>query len=88
MPADTEEHRHHAQFPYAFGIERRDALLQRWLHQFQEREHDAFAGQQFPELGYDLLERARPARVARAMGEEDECLSGHDGIICDAAASR
>lgn len=88
MPADAEEHRHHAQRPHALGIERRGALLQRRLHQFQEGKHDALAGQQFSELGYELLERARPARVARAVGEENECLSDHDGIICDAAASR
>ena len=62
------------------------------LHHFPEGEHEALAGQRLAELGYELLERPRPLRVARAVGEEDECSLvfsfGHVWIIFEAAASR
>ena len=88
MAARPEEYRHHAQRPYAFGVQRGGAIRQRRLHQFQESEHDALARQQFAELGYELLERSRPLRVARAVGEKNESSFGHDAIIFDAGASR
>jgi hypothetical protein len=96
MSAHAEEHRHHSQVPHPFAMQRRGAGRQRGLHQFQEGEHDALAGQQLTQLGYELLERPRPLRVARAVGEEDEgsldfsldFSFGHVWIIFDAAASR
>lgn len=88
MSARTKEHRHHTQGAYAFAVQQCRAIRQRWLHQFQEGEHDALAGQQFAEFGYELLERARPLRVARAVREEDDRSFCHGSIICDAAASR
>ncbi|MNC96471.1 hypothetical protein D3C83_138500 [compost metagenome] len=73
-------------------MQRCGARRQRGLHQIQESEHDALAGQQLAEFGYELLERPRPLRVARAMGEEDECSLefsfGHDPIMFDAGTSR
>jgi len=93
MSARPEEYRNDPQTAYAFAVQRRGALRQRRVHQFEEGEHDALAGQQLAQFGYELLERARPLRVARAVGEEDdcspdECLFGHGAIICDAAACR
>ena len=88
VPACTEKHRDHPQVARAFGIQRGRAICQRGLHQFEEGEHDALAGQQFAEFGYELLERPRPLRVARAMGEKDEGSLVHGAIICDAAAPR
>jgi hypothetical protein len=92
MAAHAKEHRHHPQGPHAFAMKRRGAVRQRRFHQFQEGEHDALAGQQLAELGYELLERPRPLRVARAVGEENEgsldFSFGHAGIIFDTAASR
>ena len=88
MSARAEEHRHHPQGPHAFAMQRGGAFRQRRLHQFQESEHDALAGQQLAEFGYELLERARPLRVARTVGEEDECSFGHGAIIFDADTSR
>lgn len=83
MAACAEEHRHHPQGTYAIGIQRRRAIRQRRLHQFQEREHDTLAGQQLAEFGYELQERPRPVRVARAVGEEDESSLGHAAIIAE-----
>lgn len=92
MTARPQEHRHHPQAAHAFAMERRGARRQRRLHQIQESEHDALARQQFAEFGYELLERPRPLRIARAVGEEDECSLdfsfGHDAIMFDAATSR
>ena len=88
MSAHAEEHRHHPQAAHAFAMERRGACRQRRLHQFQEGKHYALAGQQLAEFGYEMLERARPLRVARTVGEEDECSFGHGAIIFEAAASR
>jgi hypothetical protein len=88
VPARAQEHRHHPQVAHAVGVERSRARRQRGLHQFQEGEHDALAGHALAEFGYELLERARPIRTARAVGEEDDCSFGHAVIICDAAASR
>ena len=83
MTAHTEEYRHHAQGPHAFAMERCRARRQRGLHQFQESEHDALAGQQLAEFGYELLERPRPLRVARAVSEEDDCVLRHAAIIAE-----
>ena len=88
MPAHAEEHRHHPQAAHAFAMQRGGTIRQRRLHQFEESEHDALAGQNFAEFGYELLERPRPLRVARTVGEEDEGSFGHDSIIFDASASR
>ena len=93
MRARSEEHRHHAQAAHAFAMERGGAFGQRRPHQFEEGKHDALAGQQLAQLGYELLERARPLRLARTVGEKDncspdECLFGHVSIIREAAASR
>lgn len=92
MTARAQEHRHDAKVADPFAMERCGAHRQRRLHQIQESEHDALAGQQLAEFGYELLERPRPERVARAVGEEDECSLdfsfGHDAIMFDAAASR
>ena len=92
MAARAQEHQHYPQAADAFAMERRGASRQRGLHQVQEREHDALAWQQLAELGYELLERPRPLRIARAVGEEDECSLdfsfGHDAIMFDAATSR
>jgi len=88
MPARPEEHRHHPQAAHAFAMQHGGAIRQRWLRQIQEGEHDPFAGQQLTQLCYELLERARPLRVARTVGEEDECSFSHGEIIFDAAASR
>ena len=84
VPARSEEYRHHAQGAHAFAMELRGAGRQRRLHRFEKGEHDALAGQQFPQLGYELLERARPLRVARAVSEEDDRLSCHASIIAEA----
>ena len=88
VSAHAEEHRHDPQGPHAFAMQRRGAGWQRGLHQLQEREHDALAGQQLAEFGYELLERPRPLRVARTVGEKDKCSLGHEPIICDRATSR
>ena len=92
MAARTQEDRHHPQAAYAFAMQRRGARRQGGLHQIQEGEHDALAGEQLSELGYELLERPRPLRIARAVGEEDECpldfSFGHDAIMFDTATSR
>lgn len=88
VTAHAEKNRHDAQGPHAFAMQRRGAGLERRLHQFQEGEHDALAGQQFAEFGYELLERARPLQVTRAVGEENGCSFCHDSIICEAAAPR
>ena len=92
MTARSQEYRHHPQAAHAFAMKRRGARRQGGLHQIQESEHDALAGQQFAEFGYELLERPRPLRIARAVGEEDVCpldfSFGHDAIMFDAAAFR
>ncbi len=84
MPAGSQEYRHHAQEPHAIGVKRRRALRQRRPHQFEEREHDALARQPLAEFGYELLERARPVGVARAVGEEDDGVPCHALIIAEA----
>jgi len=88
MAARAEENRHDAHAAHAVGVERGSAIRQGRLHQFQEGEHDALAGQALAELGYELPERVCPLRIARAVGEEDDCSLGHASIICEAAASR
>ena len=88
MPAHAEEHRHHPQAAHAFAMQRGGTIRQRRLHQFEKSEHDALAGQELAEFGYELLERARPLRVAGPMGEKDESSFGHDSIIFDASTSR
>ncbi len=88
MAAHAEEYGNHPQGAHALAMQRRGAGRQRGLHQFQEGEHDALAGQQLAELGYELLKGPPPLRVARTVGEEDDRALGHDSIICEAAASR
>jgi len=83
MPAHAEEHRHHAQFAHAIGVKRSRAIGQRRLHQFQESEHHALAGQPFAEFYLEFAERARPVRVARAVGKEDGCACRHASIIAE-----
>ena len=92
MTARAQEYRHDAKAAHPFAMERCGARRQRRLHQIEEGEHDALAGQQLAEFGYELLERPRPVRIARAVGEEDECALtfsfGHDAIMFDATTSR
>ena len=93
VAAKTEEYRHDPQGPDAIAMQHGGALRQRRLHQFKEGERDAFAGQALAEFDYELLERPCPVRVARAVGEKDDCLSYgrslfHGAIMFDAAASR
>ena len=88
MAARAKKYRDHPQAAHALAVQRGGAIGQRRLHQFQEGEHDALAGQPFAELGYELLERPRPLRLARAVGEEDDCSLSHGAIICEVATSR
>ena len=88
MSTHAEKHRHHAQGSHALAMQRRGAGLQRRLHKFEEGEHDALAGKQLAQLGYELLEGPRPERVARAVGEENDGSFGHAAIICEVATSR
>lgn len=92
MSTHAQENRHDAKAAHPFAMERCGARRQRRLHQIEEGEHDALTGQQLAELGYELLERPRPVRVARAVGKEDECSPefsfGHDAIMFDATTSR
>jgi len=93
VAARAEKHRYDPQGPEAVAVQRSGALRQRRLHQFKEGEHDALAGQQFAQLGYELPERPRPLGVARAVGEKDDCspedrLFSHGAIMFDATASR
>ena len=88
MSPRTEKYRYHSQFANSLAMQRRRAFGERRPHQFEKGEHDALAGQQLAELGYELLERPRPLRVARAVGEKDESSLGHSSIIFDANASR
>src|SRR5258706_3277118 len=80
---ESEKNRHDPQLANSLSVKRCGALVERGLHQFEEGEHDALAGQPFAELCYELLERPRPFRITRAVGEEDDCTSRHAAIIAE-----
>ena len=88
MAARAEKNRNDPQNPHAVAMQRGSAIGQRRPHQFKESERDALAGQQLAEFGYELLERPRPLRIARAVGEKDECSFSQGAIMFDAAALR
>ena len=81
VAARAEEERHHVH-PVAAGCgEPVPGVDQARCHEFEESELDRHAGRPLADAPRDIVEGQRPARIARAVGEQKQAVL-HRRIIC------
>ena len=71
--AGAEKERHDLDRRRTCGLDLLDRLGERRRHQLEEGERDRQPGSGGAHLRRDRLERLRPARIASAVSEQDQC---------------